>query len=69
MTDQSPGWSEADSEHFLAFSDVITPSRAEQLGLLAELVPAEPAESFQVVELGCGGGNLAALLLGRFARA
>lgn len=60
-----PGWTEADSERFLTFSDVITPSRLEQMSLLADLVPASPGEVIEIVELGCGGGELAELLLER----
>lgn len=69
MSVEQPGWTESDSQKFLQFSEIITPSRPEQMALLADLVPAEPDEAFQLVELGCGGGELAAFLLERFPRA
>lgn len=39
------------------------------MDVLANLVPAAPDEAFQIVELGCGGGELASLLLDRFPQA
>jgi trans-aconitate methyltransferase len=66
---EQPAWTESDSEQFLRFSEIITPSRQEQLNLLADLVPAEPDEAFQFVEPGCGGGLMAAFLLERFPKA
>lgn len=69
MSGEQPTWSESDSEQFLRFSEMITPSRAEQMALLADLVPAESHETFQFVELGCGGGGMAAFLLEHFPHA
>lgn len=69
MATEQPTWTESDSAGFLAFSEIITPSRSEQLALLADLVPGEVDEAFQFVELGCGGGLMAAYLLQRFPRA
>lgn len=62
-------WTETDSCTFLSFADIITPSRAEQMTMVSRLVPAQPDEEFLLVELGCGGGDLAACLLERFPRA
>ena len=62
-------WTEADSAQFLSFSDVITPSRREQMSMLVSLIPGEPDEGFQVVELGHGGGEWGALVLSRFTAA
>lgn len=62
-------WTENDSKRFLTFVDVITPSRLEQMTMLANLIPAAPEEPFTFVELGCGGGDLAALILERFPHA
>ena len=59
-------WTNNDSNKFLGMADVITPSRAEQMMMLASLIPATDNESFQVVELGCGGGELASVMLGKF---
>lgn len=69
MSSEQPTWNESDSEQFLRFSEIITPSRPEQMALLADLVPAERDEAFQFVELGCGGGEMAAFLLARFPQA
>ncbi|SRR5579883_2718692 len=69
MTDEPPGWTEADSRDFLAFGRIITPSRDEQASLLASLVPADEGEAFRIVELGCGDGGLAAAMLRHFPRA
>ena len=54
MSDEQRTWNESDSEQFLRFSEIITPSRLEQMALLADLVPAESFETFQFVELGYG---------------
>ncbi|HWI53242.1 MAG TPA: class I SAM-dependent methyltransferase [Symbiobacteriaceae bacterium] len=62
-------WTEANSRQFLSFADIITPLRTEQLTMVSRLVPARPDEEFLMVELGCGGGDLAACLLERFPRA
>lgn len=69
MPETPQEWTDADSRQFLDLADLITPSRAEQMEMLAALVPARADEPFQVVELGCGGGDLAARLLERFPRA
>lgn len=61
-------WSEANSHQFLAFADVITPSRAEQMAMICRLAPDRAGEAFLAVELGCGGGDLAANLLQQFPR-
>lgn len=52
------GWTEADSRDFLTQAEIVTPSRREVMDLIAALLPGGP-----VVELCCGGGDLAARLL------
>jgi tRNA (cmo5U34)-methyltransferase len=69
MANEQPTWTETDSERFLKFNEIVTPSRSEQMALLADLVPAEREEAFPFVELGCGGGEWAAFLLERFPNA
>lgn len=64
----SQGWSEADSAAFLDHGAVLVPGRREQVATLVELVPAEPGEEFLAVELGAGGGALAAAVLQAFPR-
>jgi len=62
-------WTEADSSQFLRFSEVITPSRREQMSILVSLIPGEPDERFQVVELGHGGGEWGTSVLSHFTSA
>lgn len=69
MEDQPRVWTEEDSAAYLAFSQVITPSRGEQFELLATLVPGHAGEPFEIVEVGCGGGELAEHLLEQFTQA
>ncbi len=69
MADEIAGWTEADSERYLRLAEVITPNRDEQYRLLAQLVPAEADESFRIVEIGCGGGELAESLLAHYRKA
>ena len=53
---------------FIDLGDLFVPARAEQVGTLIDLVPAETSESFSVVELGAGAGHLAQAVLERFPR-
>jgi len=59
-------WSEDNSTDFLALGELFVPAREEQLAVLLDLLPADPAETFCVVELGAGGGELAQAVLERF---
>ncbi|WP_258112191.1 trans-aconitate 2-methyltransferase [Alicyclobacillus sp. SP_1] len=59
-------WTDNDSGKFLNLVDVITPSRYEQMNMLTSLIPAGSNEEFRLVELGCGGGELASLILEKF---
>lgn len=72
MTDHpatTPSWAEDDSEAFIRYGDIITPSRAEQLAMLTALIPARPDKPFLAVDLGCGAGGLSAAILERFPAA
>ncbi len=66
MTDDLERWQEEDSERFIERGDIITPSRAEQLSMLTGLIPAEPEQEFQAVDLACGAGSLSGAVLARF---
>jgi tRNA (cmo5U34)-methyltransferase len=59
-------WGEDASADFLALGDLFVPDRAGQLRTLVDLLPADPAEAFTVVELGAGGGDLAQAILEKF---
>jgi tRNA (cmo5U34)-methyltransferase len=59
-------WSEDNSADFLELGELFVPARAEQLATLVDLVPAQPTETFTVVELGAGAGHLARAILERF---
>ncbi len=60
-------WSEDTSSLFIELGDLFVPARAEQVGTLIDLIPADISESFTVVELGAGAGHLAQAVLERFA--
>jgi tRNA (cmo5U34)-methyltransferase len=66
VSDQSNDWDEDSSIEFIELGDVITPSRQEQVDLVASLVPAEEDERFTVVDLACGAGSLSEAVLHRF---
>jgi len=67
MTERS--WNESDSQIFIDQGKIFTPRRDELLEAFLDLIPAEPDESFQVVELAPGAGWLSAGILGRFPHA
>lgn len=62
-------WTEDDSAQFLKLADVITPSRTESWDLMASLIPESGVERSHIVELGSGGGDMAAFLLERLPNA
>lgn len=59
-------WSEDNSADFLELGELFVPIRTEQLTILLDLLPAEPTETFTVVELGAGAGHLAQAVLEKF---
>jgi tRNA (cmo5U34)-methyltransferase len=71
MSDADPtpdGWTEETSTHFLDMADVYVPQRGEQIATMVGLIPAQPDESFTVVELAAGGGALARAVLEAYPR-
>ncbi len=68
MTD-SPVWNEDDSAIYRRLAAVAVPSRHRQLATLATLLPFEPNDAFEVVELGTGEGLLAQTIAGLFPNA
>jgi tRNA (cmo5U34)-methyltransferase len=58
------GWREDDSAVFIDYGQAFTPDRERQQEIVAELI-ARVAPAHLVVELCCGGGDLARLLLER----
>ena len=59
-------WDESNSQLFLAVNDIFVPGRAEQTSTLLRLIPARQDETFALVELAAGGGELAEAILERF---
>ena len=68
MTD-SPVWSENDSATYRRLAPVAVPSRNHQLAAIATLLPFEPADAFEVVEIGTGEGLLSQTLAILFPKA
>lgn len=65
-TTNSNHWDEDASSHFIELGELFVPGRAEQTATLLDLLPAQPNETFNVVELGSGAGHLAQTILERF---
>src|SRR5437660_5942776 len=61
-------WSEDNSVDFLELGELFVPGRREQLTTLVDLVPANNDETFTVVELGAGAGQLAQAILSKFPK-
>lgn len=64
----SKRWTEENSKQFVDRGDIFVPMREIQLQTLCDLMPAEPDEEFNVVELAAGDGSLAKVILERFPR-
>jgi tRNA (cmo5U34)-methyltransferase len=62
-------WTESDSATYNAIADVAVPRRAEMTARIVAAVPFSPGETFRIIEIGCGAGELASALLGRFPQA
>jgi trans-aconitate methyltransferase len=67
MTERS--WNETDSQIFIDRGKIYTPRRDELRDAFLDLIPAEPNETFQIVELAPGAGWLSASILERFSHA
>jgi ubiquinone/menaquinone biosynthesis C-methylase UbiE len=62
-------WSETNSSTFREIAAVAIPRRREMMATIVSLVPFNPNESFHIVELGSGEGDLAVALLNCFPQA
>ena len=65
------GWTETTSADFIAYGRFFNPDRERQFEVIGDLAQAAlaGAPAPLIVELCCGAGDLAALLLGRFKKA
>lgn len=63
------GWSEEDSALYARIAPIAVPDRAEQMAVLATLIPYGPKDRFRIVELASGQGRLAHALLRLFPEA
>jgi SAM-dependent methyltransferase len=68
METSSLTWQEDESQFFIEYGGVITPSRQEQMATVASLLPAEPDEAFTAVDLASGAGLLSKTVLERYPR-
>lgn len=59
-------WEEAESEVFLRYGPLFVPRREEQIETVCSVIPAQPDEDFNIVELGAGDGALASVVLSAF---
>ncbi len=59
---QHPAWGEEDSRFFIDMADVVVPYRAVQHQVIAGLIPPQQ-QPFHVLELCCGDGTLAGVIL------
>lgn len=64
----SERWTEEDSREFADRGDIFVPIRDVQIRTLCDLIPGEPDENFNVVELAAGDGTLAKAVLQRFPK-
>jgi tRNA (cmo5U34)-methyltransferase len=65
----SPVWSEQDSDTYRRLAPVVVPSRDHQLATFATLLPFEPTDAFEIVEVGTGEGLLSQTIAALFPRA
>jgi tRNA (cmo5U34)-methyltransferase len=61
--DRPDAWTETDSRDFLDLAEVAVPSREEQTEALLALIPAEPSDTFTVVDICAGEGLLCERIL------
>lgn len=64
--DDSKRWEESDSQQFISMSDIVVPSRAEQMDIITSLIPAEEDEWFMAADLASGEGLLSKTIMDRF---
>jgi tRNA (cmo5U34)-methyltransferase len=65
----SPAWSEDDSDVYRRLAPVAVPSRVRQIATIATLLPFGTADTFRIVEIGCGEGVLGHTLAELFPHA
>lgn len=65
---QTASWQESDSQDFIDYGRYFVPQREYQLQTLADLIPP-PGSPASILELSCGEGLLARVLLDRFPSA
>jgi len=65
----SPVWNEDDSDVYRRLAPVAVPSRVRQLATIATLLPFDPTDTFNIVEIGCGEGILGHTLAELFPNA
>lgn len=59
-------WDDESSSKFVEYGEMFTPRRIEIGEVILRLIPAEPRESFLVVDIGCGTGWLLEAVLRHF---
>lgn len=62
---QLASWQESDSQDFIDYGRYFVPQREYQLQTIADLIPSPPGPA-HILELSCGEGVLAEVLLNRF---
>ncbi len=62
---QTASWQESDSQDFIDYGRYFVPQREYQLQTIADLIP-QPSGPAHILELSCGEGLLAEVLLARF---
>jgi tRNA (cmo5U34)-methyltransferase len=69
VNEAAGAWDEDESRAFIEFGRVMVPGREEIESILLDLIPAEPGEPFEAVEIGTGAGWLSAAVLREFSKA
>lgn len=64
----SSRWSEENSQAFIDFGSYFVPDRERQIDMIASLI-VPPAHPFHILELACGEGSLAGIILERYPQA
>src|ERR1700687_4709526 len=62
-------WTEEDSSLYRQIAEIAVPRRRDMLATLVSVAPFTPEDTFRIVEIGAGDGQLADVLLECFPRA